>query len=339
MYINKKRVRKPVRKGMLYMYMAMILLSAIIFIISISSIISIKEEKYSYDSKIESKYKVNMKENKNIEVDMNEGIYIRDLTENIKIDFDYLYKGTDKLNVHSKYTTYTTLVVQTIVDGQKQIIFEKNYDLEEKEIEEQKKEQKISKSVYVDVNKYNQIVEDLKIKYGISLSAYLNVEFDITTKLQDEKNESKNKSVIKIGLLDRVNKIEKVEDKQKNNIIYKEYTTSNKKGYMISSICLIIGILGIGYVVFGTKEMKLQKDSYKAEKYRILRGYGDRIVSIKNNLEINKNINIIEVISFEEIAKVADELWQPILYFDDIDKKELCYYVMTDTIMYMFKQK
>jgi len=318
----------------------MILVSLIILFTSFNSNKIIKDKKYSYESNITPTYKVNLKENEYIadeSLGMNKG-YIRDLTDSIELTYDYLFEGTEDVKLSTAYDVKGTLVIQTTVNGTKTILVEKEYDLKKENTKKiTGKQSKIKETVLIDLQKYDDFAETFKNTYGISINAYLNVTFNAKSNgnLDNEKIESKNSATIKIGLLDKIYNIETNTQSGSNSSIYEEYIKENKTGYIIAIIIFVIGMSGIGYVVFNTKDLKVPVNNYKSEKYSILRNYGDRIVELKENLAIDNKKTIIELINFEELAKVADELWQPILYFDNKQFKKACYYVVTDTVIYI----
>lgn len=336
----KKRIRNSSRKILVGVFGAMILISLIILFSSSNSNKIVKNKKYSYESKVTPTYKVNLKQNEYINqnsLDMDKG-YLRDLTENVEINYEYLYEGTKATELSTSYFVNATLVIQTTVDGNKVVLVEKEYDLKDEKIQKKtEKQNKIKETVIIDLEQYEAFAESFKDTYGISVDAYLDVTFNVNTNgnFDDEEINAKNSATVKIDLLDKIYKIETNTKDESNSSIYEEYIEKNKTGYIIALIIFAIGVFGIGYIIFNTKDLKLQTNTYKSEKYSILRNYGDRIVELKDNLQLDKKKAIIELINFEEIAKVADELWQPILYFDDKQAKKAYYYVVTDTLIYV----
>lgn len=337
---NKKRIRNSTRKVLMTVFLSLIIISIIVAIVSSSSKKITKDKEYSYKSSIVPTYTVNLKQNdyikdKNMQMDK---VYLRELTDSIDINFDYNYKGSKNTDINTSYNTKAILVVQTLKSGVKNTIFEKEYNLSNnsKNIKSSL-ENSFTETINIDIEKYNKIVEDFIGKYGISVNAYLNIVFEANSysNFNNKDIQSNNKSTIKIDLLDKVYSIETNTNSMDANTLYNEQSHSSKTGYIISAILVIVAIIGIIYIKMYTKDMKLPPNNYKSEKYKILRDYGNRLAQIKTPIE-ETNKTIIELVDFEEIAKVADELWQPILYFDDEKSRKVFYYVVTDTIIYLY---
>ena len=75
-------------------------------------------------------------------------------------------------------------------------------------------------------------------------------------------------------------------------------------------------------------------NEYRKELNKFLKLCQDKIVQVNTNP--NENDNIIDVKDFEEIVKVSEELFKPILYYFDNENQEAIFCVITGKITYRF---
>ena len=100
-------------------------------------------------------------------------------------------------------------------------------------------------------------------------------------------------------------------------------------------IILGISIYIIYYITFKTYTRYNIKNDFKLELNRILKSCQDRIVVVKNKVELERE-NTVDVKDFGELIKLSEELFKPILYWISDDEKEANFSVVSNKINYRF---
>ena len=77
------------------------------------------------------------------------------------------------------------------------------------------------------------------------------------------------------------------------------------------------------------------KNEFRQQLNRILKIYQDKIIQVSQKPTEDVN-NIVDVKDFGEIAKAAEELFKPILYYYDHEKDEAWFSIMSGNIVYRY---
>ena len=89
------------------------------------------------------------------------------------------------------------------------------------------------------------------------------------------------------------------------------------------------------YITRNTVAINKIKNNYRKELNRMLRLCQDKLVKIKDKVDI-KQENVVDVKDFGEIIKVSEELFKPILYWESKESTEAWFSVMSNEITYRF---
>ena len=112
----------------------------------------------------------------------------------------------------------------------------------------------------------------------------------------------------------------------------------NKNLVIVLSVIATISILRILYLMFFTKEIAAIKNTYKSEINDIIRSYQDKMVMVNSKPQID-NENLIEIENIEELIKLSEELFKPILCYENDDETETEFIIMSEDAVYKYITK
>lgn len=296
------------------------------------------QNNFTYD------YKINTKNNEFVDyTDRKDySAYVTNLIENIDFNFKYSFKDTsEKYSVYKyTYTVEGRLIGLYNKDTEEQKIFEKdNVILASKTNTVQGTGFDIDENFNVNLAPLNELVNNFKAQQEMQISSkydvVLKVEIEELTK---EKVTYSPKVSIEIG--GKTTKItgdsEMLDHVSTTSI--ESYSNDEKNVYVsiVFGLIAVYAICKIGYLLFFTEELMVIKNKYKSEINEIIRNYQDKIVMVTDLPEI-RDKTIITVFNIEEIAKLSEELYKPILCYED--EKETCtdFIVVSDDVVYKFK--
>ena len=117
-------------------------------------------------------------------------------------------------------------------------------------------------------------------------------------------------------------------------------------GYNISVVSARI-IFSVLFLLFLTlliyQQMKAKKNSsgvinpVAAEVRRIRKKYGNRIIEIADLKEIPAGYLQVQLYSFKDLLKLAEEREHPILQISSVDFKTSCFYTVDDNTLYVYR--
>ena len=80
------------------------------------------------------------------------------------------------------------------------------------------------------------------------------------------------------------------------------------------------------------------KNEYKVEFNKILRGCEEKLVESNSKIDVEGQ-NLVDVKEFSEVLKVSEELFKPILYWNNEADEETWFCVLGDNTVYRFVLK
>lgn len=324
---------------------SLILLSIIIIAIGSGNLIKSFSKKtqvvaestvlYKYDNKFSSDAKINLKDNAYVhEEEMIDGqTYLSDLISDIYMDLNYNYTASVPSQITYTYkveaimkATYTNTKntydvlnkVDTIKEGSATTDVANELSIQDK--------------VTVNYAKYHQSMKEFKQTMGISTDSQLYIRFTINTKTVVNSKEVNNEYVAnyKISLGDKVAIIDEAKDDIASKSIKAEEQTTQKieidyRQAIISIIAIIIGTVGLIFIIKKTEVLKSIRNDFKLELNRILKSYEDKIVEIQdlNNLNIEKATKVKDIL---QLRKLAEEALVPIYCYI---KEDEAYFIVT----------
>jgi hypothetical protein len=110
---------------------------------------------------------------------------------------------------------------------------------------------------------------------------------------------------------------------------------NNLKYVIVLGIIAALALIRVIYLLFFTDELVVIRNVYKAEINEIIRSCQDKIVVV-NNLPEFENKHVIEVDYIEEIVKLSEELYKPILCYENDEETVTQFIVVSDETVYKF---
>ena len=311
------------------------------FFIKRSFIISSKEN-ITFQENSDLDYKVYLKTNdfyeKNyLEKDM---VYFDSLIDRVDVNFNYLFKIDKKSDIDFSYDIVGKLVIND--SSKNKTFFEKEYVLFEntKDSINGNKSYQISKNVSIDYGKYNSLANQFRTKYGVDTDSKLIVYLNVNEN-SNKISKFNNNSVMSltIPLSERtVNITMDYEGVNKTSKLVrdKEFVISNKLFLVIGIILLCLVILFIVKYIRLLLSIRVKRSNFDKYVNRLLREY-DRLI-VETATEPNfDNKNIVEVVKFQELLDVRDNLKLPIKYYV-VKKHKVCYfYIDYEEEVYFFR--
>jgi hypothetical protein len=215
--------------------------------------------------------------------------------------------------------------------------------LEEKEQNTTEKVLNINEDVDVDLQIYNKLVKDFidKMEMALTTTLYIQFEANVTAYTNGEMILDQYKNHLEVSIGEKVTKItgkeedfkQKTEKRTVETIIEKEPIVA-----VISTIVLIISVYIMLKVQRETKPSNKITNMFKVELNQILGACGDRIVKIDSPIKTIGR-TIIELKDINELVKLSEELYKPILYYQVSNKNEawFCLSVENETYRYILK--
>lgn len=277
---------------------------------------------YTEDSKID--YKVIYKDNNFFdekELPQNNK-YIASLIDKIKTDFNYNISFLNKkINYNYKYKIIATVSVLDNEDKEK--IFENNETIYESDFKPASNHTSINKSINVDYNKYNDLINSFKNTYSLKdAESKLTVSMYVNVKSSSNSNiENLNKNAVisfSMPLTTRTTGISLSSDLTKNKdrkLIVKssvDYTYLLIIGVIVIIIAIIEAVIAIVYYM----KTRTVKNIYDRDIKKLLNNYEGYIQKINSKYEIGAS-QVIKVESFNDMLEIRDTLKTPILMLEN----------------------
>ena len=338
-----KKMRKSMKYGITIFAIILMLLSFFSLEQNLSkeNIKTKTKEIYKYTNKFNYDYKVNLIENKymNEEDDDKTLVYVTDLIDTTQIFMNYEYLADKESQIKYDYLIEGNMKVVYIKDGEEQkIIDEKETIIEKNDQEFSGNDLKINESFDIDLKSKNEMLNDFKQKMGMNIDAkyIITLKVKVNTNIEENEVNSDYQSIVQINLAEKTTKISGENNKEEIKYISKEYNVSVEKNIYIIIFDIILIVISIIILIYlrGFKIANNITNEYRKELNKILKLCQDKIVQVNTNP--NENDNIIDVKDFEEIVKVSEELFKPILYYFDNENQEAIFCVITGKITYRF---
>jgi hypothetical protein len=327
------------------LFMALLILG-LNFMLRAFTIEETKGINYSEHSNLE--YKVYLQPNDFYEVENlpKDMIYVANLIDKIKIDFNYKFLIEEPVDLIFDYEILGKLVIQdefeenTYYEKVYTLLSSKKINLTDSTIEN------LNKTIEIDYGQYNEIANSFKSSYGLNTKSKLIVYFNIKKKIVEDNavnmliNNSTNNMVINIPLSEKSVDI---------NLVYHDINNEssvldNTKVVIDNIIYLVVSMLCITTsLVFMIKSIRLvkytivKKTQYDKYIEKILNEYDRLIVETKTpptrNEEDRENVIIVE--KFTELLDVRDNLKQPIMYHVVAKHQKCQFYINSGEKIYL----
>ena len=248
--------------------------------------------------------------------------YITSLVDDIVFTFNYDKTVAQDINGYYNYSVIGNLVAYK--DDIKDKVWNRQYTLLDDKVvlldKTNMRDIKIGDSFKLDYDYYRKILEEFGNTYGVNLSGYMELSFNVNESLEikDVNDVFNDNTVIKVVVplsLDTF-RVTVLDNPESNMNSYYEFSNRERVNYLflvIGAFCFSIMIASLYMVI--SYGVSIYKNEYKYE--RELKGikdkYGNILVQVKRFYN-KKKYNLIYVDSFNELIDVYNKIKNPITY-------------------------
>ncbi len=251
-----------------------------------------------------------------------------------EIEFTYTFQGNMDTEIEYDYKVLGDLVgsVENKEGIQKDIWIQNFTFVPEVQIQKKKRNQfQIHEKIQVDYNFYNKLARNYEKTYGILIDSNLKIHMDITYFLSlSSKFQPVDKKQDKIEIIIPLTRT--ITEAKENYQAKDSYDIDpiRKEGIeeSIAGLCiLVIAFLLLSYSVF--KRKLTEEEKYQRKLHNILKKYQDFIIFVSNQPEVS-GLRKIELLEFEDLISIAENLQTNILYYKERKNKNYFYVVVGD---------
>lgn len=346
---DKLKLNSKVRMGLVIIGILLLALGTAEFYKSFTTKEVVIEDKevYKYTNKFSSNYEVNIKSNPFIEGNkmLSGQTYISDLISSLDFNLNYSYTDSEESSVPVKYNYRIDAIMKATyeADDTEYEVLNKVENLKTVDNQETTSDNLvINENVNVVYSKYHEILKDFKQTLGMNVDAHLYVILTVNTTANVDSKEVKNeyKSDYSINIGGKIATVGGKLSDTNSNSVNSKIETEKKVDFdlqkmIYSIIAMIIGIFTIYFTTYRTQKLNVIGNKYKEELNRILKSCQDRIVIVENQVDTDID-NTITVSQFEELIKLSEELYKPILCWKEKNKDETRFSVISNRVRYVY---
>ena len=194
--------------------------------------------------------------------------------------------------------------------------------------------------IEINLTDYNKMIEDFVEEVQMSINSKLCVIFEVnlTAYANGEMITENYQNEMQITIGEKITKITgKFNDSKENEKTRKVEVKkeTNKFTNIAWMVITCLGIIGIIIVKMETKPTNKISNTFKSELNQILNICGDKIVKISSNNTMYGN-SIIELSDINELVKLSEETFKPILYYQVPNKNIAWFYVVLEKEIYRY---
>ncbi len=303
----------------------------------------VKTNIYEYNNKFSYSYDVNLVENDYITKDnISDGnAYITDLLDKVSLNMTYLYNANKQSDVIYTYQVVGNLEATYLKDGIEQKVWKKT-DVLVPMKEQNSTGDSLEVNEILDVNLKEKIqeIKNFQAEVGMQVQTKYTVVMEMVTRTnvlgQEIINIYSPDVVFEIGSKTTTvtTNTENTEKPQATKMINEQGEQSQVKNVVLTGVIVVAGVMLI-VVLLKTKNSNTVRNEYKLELNRILKSCQEKIVVVKDKIK-TEGQNVVNVNDFDEIIKVSEELFKPILYWNNEGDEESWFCVDGNNIIYRF---
>ena len=342
---HKKRMRSSTRLTIFIVCFALILIS----IIGLYSNIYIAETEereetvYKHLNKYAQTYTIELKQNKYMGEEhlLENELFVTDLIEKLKLNYNYTYEGLEPEKINCTYNVKGKLKSTYSSNGNEQEMWNREYViLESKDTSSDTSVLEINENIDIDLSEYNKLVNDFieKMQMAISTKLHIIFEANVTAYANGEMFLNKYTNEIEVTLGDKVTKITGEKEDSREEKVKRTVQITKEKNEGVIILSAITLVLSAGIMIKVQRETKTSNritNLFKIELNEILSTCGDRIVKIDSETNTAGSA-IIELKDINELVKLSEELYKPILYYKVPNKKEAWFSVSLENEVYRY---
>jgi len=345
---NKVKIRKSVRTFYVSILVCLSLISILVLYNSFNSKSKknfIKENIYEYTNKYFYSYDILMLENNYVNKENlgDKNVYITDLMDIAKINMTYVYNANQNSDVLCTYRIIGNLEAIYSKDGQKQKVLKDTEVLVDTKDINKNSDSTVEINENFDLNLKEKIemIKGFKEELGMQIETTYTILLEVTTSTsvmgQEVTNVYTPDLVFEISPKTTTVKTN-AEENSRPQIVTKLMNEKDEFAEIKCIIATFVFILSIALLIvllIKTKNNNTIKNNYKIELNKILKECGEKIVEVGSKID-TEGQNIIDIKDFDEIIKVSEELFKPILYWNDENEEKSWFCVMGSNIIYRF---
>lgn len=293
--------------------------------------------KYKYDIQRNVVPQFNLKQDSSYYYDelvSNTGVYPATAIENMYLNMSYAFNGDRDAVLNYTYNIKAQLIGD--FDGVSSPVWRKEYTLLEDVNSSNENTFKINERVGIDYQYYNNLVKQYKNTYQLAINAYLKVRLNVSYNCVYEDNKFNKTDYVEVNipLNDYVSEVKKnyqdlsseqIDDTQKEEI---DYIT-----LYIGAILVIIAT--ILFITANNNKEVTKYSKYKKNMDRVLKEYGDLIVTVTNKPSI-KHLQVMGLATIDDLVDVADQNNCHIIRYEIEKKSESFLLVIQGSYVYVY---
>lgn len=267
-----------------------------------------------YEEKGTTNYKVYLDKNDYYDKEyLDEGMqYISSIIDYVEIDFNYTASYAD-VQDYDAYKSIIANIVVTDSDDNNKVIYTKKEKIKEEKMSLD--DLSIEDTLKLDYKKYNNLVNAMKTKYGISANCNLEIAYNIVYSSKNQEINEAKKLSVNIPLSKQMITIQKGETINNNGLYTIQDRNSIYNSIMIFFAILMILFTGCDIIVL---IMRITNKINKQSKYdrflsKALKEYDSYITQTKDESFLPDK-PVIKVNSFKELLDVRNNIDKTIIY-------------------------
>lgn len=344
---EKVEIRKFARNTYILILVAIIVISLVTLYNSFNAENKsdfIKTNVYEYNNKFSYSYDVNMFENKYISKEniADGNAYITELIDVVPINMEYSYKANQNSDIIYSYQVTGKLEATYSKDGTEQKIWKKTEVLVPmKEQTASSDNIQINENLDLNLKEKIQMVKDFQQELSMQVETKYTILLEVVTRTRILGKEVVNvyspDIVFEIGPKTTTIKsnTEKTERPQVVTRMVPKTEGSSQIRAGIATGTMVLSVVLLIVILFKTKNSNVVRNEYKVELNKILKGCEEKIVEVNSRVETDGN-PVVDVKEFEEIIKVSEELFKPIIYWNNDREEESWFCVVGNNMVYRY---
>jgi hypothetical protein len=294
---------------------------------------------YTYDSKGSINHKVYLKPNSMFNEQYLEGerYYVLKYIDYINMEFEYDYTANSEAELEVEYGVSAYL--QGLHGREEEVLWSKEIPLiPNKTQQEATSKFTINQKVSVNLKDYSAIAEKIYLDSEINAPVVLRVEFRIHTSALT-KNGTIEDSINPYVIIPVNSSVFKIEGEpvvtgkdQISEMVKSRIPVDKGKMMILFSASFVLVLL----LILTTRiEEAPPLDAFEKRIAAIFKEYSERLAGLEHSLSYHMS-ETINVNSFEDMVKIADEVGQPVFYYkvDDGIERRIEFFVFDNTRIY-----
>lgn len=347
---KKIKIRRSVRNT--YITILLIIMCLSIFILQNSfnsekNQAFIKTNIYEYNNKYLYSYDVTLIDNSYIDDESvpDKNVYVTDLMNNVNVNMTYTYEANQSSDIEYNYQIIGNLEATYSKDGEEQKVWKKaDVIVPTKDLCVTSDKVEINENFELNMGDKIQMVKDFQQELGIQVQTKYTILLEITTKTnilgQDVINTYSPD--LFFDITSKTTTISTTtENTAKPQIVTKMVQEENEFSQIkviFGSVMFVAALVVLIVLLVKTRNNNTVRNEYKIELNKILKGCDEKIVEVNSRIETSGQ-GLVDVREFDEVLKVSEELFKPILYWNNEKEEESWFCVLGNNMIYRYVLK